>query len=300
MRKMGNLKKDYFTTQKGEKIAYHYNENNGPKILLIHGNASSSTEWTELIEKLEDSYQLLVPDLRGFGDSSYNEPVSELLPLAEDLVELVNALEWDKMIVIAWSLGGGVGAEFCHLIPDRVEKLVLTASMWMAGYPMYEFKEDGTLNLEKPLKTREELSKSPYYLPAYVAVKEKKEDILKETVQGLFALKKAPEDFVDGMLESEYKQQNLLDVDYALLKFNITDQPNASGFPGTGHYHDLTMPILILHGTADVMVDDELAKKNKDLFGDQAELKLFEGANHVLHLDAEEDWDQAVKAFLKK
>ncbi len=297
---LSHLKHFFFNSKGGEKISYYYNQKEDkPCLLLIHGNASSATEWSEVIDKYHEDYNILVPEMRGFGDSSYNKPVVELIELARDLVELVDALHWGKMIVIAWSLGGGVAAEFCHLIPDRVTKLVLTASMWLGGYPMYEINEQG-YQLDKPLKSKEEIAKSPYYLPGHLAVVNNDEKALEAGIIALFARVKPERSFIWKMKESMRKQQNTLDVDYALLIYNITDEQNASGFPGSGHYHDLTMPILLLHGTKDVMVSDKLAHKNKALLGEKAELDIFPGGGHALHLDFEDQWYQRVNAFLKE
>ncbi|MBL1981045.1 alpha/beta fold hydrolase, partial [Klebsiella pneumoniae] len=41
----------------------------GTPVLLIHGNASSSTYWEETMLALPDGYRAVAPDLRGYGDT---------------------------------------------------------------------------------------------------------------------------------------------------------------------------------------------------------------------------------------
>lgn len=262
MNKLPTLKHKIFKTKSGEEISYYQGQPQEKKILLIHGNFSSASEWKELVAKLENKYELLVPDLRGFGDSSYNNPTSDLIDLAVDLKELVDEVAWNTFSVIGWSLGGGVSAEFAHLLPEKVEKLILTASMGLTGYPMFQITEEG-FQFDKPLTTKEEIATSLYYLPGYTAAANKDVPTLEDAVKALFAKVEPTQDFLDHMTTSMMEQKHLLDMDYALLKYNISDQVNTSNFEGSGHYKDLTMPILILHGDKDMMVDQSLAKANK-------------------------------------
>lgn len=299
MNKLPTLKHKIFKTKSGEEISYYQGQPQEKKILLIHGNFSSASEWKELVAKLENKYELLVPDLRGFGDSSYNNPTSDLIDLAVDLKELVDEVAWNTFSVIGWSLGGGVSAEFAHLLPEKVEKLILTASMGLTGYPMFQITEEG-FQFDKPLTTKEEIATSLYYLPGYTAAANKDVPTLEDAVKALFAKVEPTQDFLDHMTTSMMEQKHLLDMDYALLKYNISDQVNTSNFEGSGHYKDLTMPILILHGDKDMMVDQSLAKANKELLGDKAEIHIFEGAGHSLHLEVEEEWDQIVEEFIER
>ena len=55
---------------------------------------------------------------------------------------------------------------------------------------------------------------------------------------------------------------------------------------------------LILHGEGDNVIALELAKLNKEYFGDQAELIIFENAGHGLHLDQPQKWLEEVRSFL--
>src|ERR1700681_4001793 len=46
----------------------------GPPLLLVHGNPENHTCWYKVAAKLAQQYHVILPDLRGYGDSSLPEP----------------------------------------------------------------------------------------------------------------------------------------------------------------------------------------------------------------------------------
>ena len=52
------------------------------------------------------------------------------------------------------------------------------------------------------------------------------------------------------------------------------------------HLADVRVPVLFLQGTRDALADDHLLRSLADRLGDQASLKLFEGADHSFHVPA--------------
>ncbi len=74
MSNFNNLQKILLSN--GETLAYR-EEGVGEKILLlIHGNMSSSKHWDILVKKLCDKYRIIAVDMRGFGGSTYNNPIN--------------------------------------------------------------------------------------------------------------------------------------------------------------------------------------------------------------------------------
>ena len=62
----------------GETIAYQEREGGHKKILLIHGNMTSSVHWDLVLENMDPSYKLYAIDMRGFGRSTYHNQVAPL------------------------------------------------------------------------------------------------------------------------------------------------------------------------------------------------------------------------------
>ncbi len=291
-------KKEFFNTKAGERLAYYLTSDDKPLLCLVHGNYSKASVWFSLMEQLEEDYSVLAVDMRGYGDSSWNNPVDALEPLADDLIEVIKGLGFTHGDFIAWSLGGGVAMELAAKEPDMVDHLVLTASMGVQGYPMFEFDlETMTPLLDKALTTKEEIASSMYYVPMKQLLDAEQDEMLGQTFQAMFVKNPPTGDFLDDCVLGMKQQQNLLDMDYALLQYNITDKHNGS-FDGSDRLKNITAPVLILHGEDDNVVSQELAKLNKQFFGDQAELIIFENAGHGLHLDQPQKWIEKVRSFL--
>ena len=101
----------------------------GPPVLFVHGNVSSSLFWQPLMLALPESYRPLAIDLRGFGDTD-PEPVDAtrgLRDYADDLAAVIDALGLESVHLIGWSMGGGVVLQYLVDRPGthRVASLTL-------------------------------------------------------------------------------------------------------------------------------------------------------------------------------
>ena len=86
----------------------------GPPVLFVHGNVSSSLFWPPLMLALPEEYRPLAIDLRGFGDTD-PEPVDAtrgLRDYADDLAAVIDALDLESVHLIGWSMGGGVVLQY--------------------------------------------------------------------------------------------------------------------------------------------------------------------------------------------
>ena len=119
-----------------EKIAY-LDEGKGDVVLLIHGNMSSSIHYEPLISQIKDEFRCIAPDLRGFGDSSYNNRFDSLEELADDLKALLDKLKITSAYVVGWSTGGGIGLKIAAKYPDLVKKYFSIEGAGIKGYPIY-------------------------------------------------------------------------------------------------------------------------------------------------------------------
>src|SRR6476469_8858501 len=66
----------------------------GPPLLLIHGNPLNHVSWYKIAARLAQHYQVVLPDLRGYGDSSLPEPGPNHInysfrAYADDMVEIM-------------------------------------------------------------------------------------------------------------------------------------------------------------------------------------------------------------------
>ena len=110
----------------------------GPAVLFVHGNVSSSLFWQPLMLALPESYRPLAIDLRGFGDTD-PEPVDAtrgLRDYADDLAAVIDALGLESVHLIGWSMGGGVVLQYLVDRPGthRVASLTLVDPVSPFGF----------------------------------------------------------------------------------------------------------------------------------------------------------------------
>lgn len=102
-------------------------------LVLLHGGHGSWEHWIKNIESLAEHFQIFVPDMPGFGDSSFfggDLQLGMLSPLLSSLNDLVGA---DTVINIAgFSFGGFVTA---HLVNQRsgINRIALLGSAGHGG-----------------------------------------------------------------------------------------------------------------------------------------------------------------------
>lgn len=100
-----------------------------PTIFILHGWGSSSERWGGVIEELARAgYEVLVPDLPGFGQSvpppvPWN--VEEYAAWAHTFLEALNV---HPRLIIGHSFGGRVALRLLQTHPERTSGLVLCAS----------------------------------------------------------------------------------------------------------------------------------------------------------------------------
>lgn len=119
----------------------------GPKdgiaVLLVHGNASSSTYWEETMLALPPSFRAIAPDLRGYGDTEDKlvDATRGCMDWVDDLLGLMDVLGLQKFHVAGHSLGGSVVWAMLAAHTERV----LSATVICPGSP---FGFGGTKGLE--------------------------------------------------------------------------------------------------------------------------------------------------------
>ncbi|MFE9448880.1 alpha/beta fold hydrolase [Streptomyces sp. NPDC006739] len=95
-------------------------------LVLVHGHPFDRTMWTPQLSAFAADRRVIAPDLRGYGASPV--PADRLTPLArfaEDVGELLDALEVDAFVLAGLSMGGQIAMEAYDRYGDRFRGLVL-------------------------------------------------------------------------------------------------------------------------------------------------------------------------------
>ena len=97
----------------------------GPPAVLLHPFPVHREFWLPVAEYLSSRYRLVMPDLRGHGDSSLGDGPASMQKHAADVARVMTAAGIDRAPLVGVSIGGYVTFEFWRQFRDRVSALVL-------------------------------------------------------------------------------------------------------------------------------------------------------------------------------
>lgn len=101
----------------------------GTTVLLIHGIGDSVETWMLNINSLAEHHRVYALDLVGFGRSDKPAVPYSLAYGAQFVNDFMEAQRIDQATLIGNSMGGAVSLQFAIQFPDKLEKLVLEASL---------------------------------------------------------------------------------------------------------------------------------------------------------------------------
>lgn len=125
-----NFKAEVKTIDVGDiKIAY-YIRGEGKPLLMINGFISTMSLWDPaLLDELAKNYQLILFDNRGVGFSTdTQENNTTISQMADDAAGLIKNLGYEKVQILAWSMGARIGQQLLIRHPNLVEKAVLCSA----------------------------------------------------------------------------------------------------------------------------------------------------------------------------
>ena len=96
----------------------------GSPVLLLHGYPQTHVEWRKIAPELAKTYTVVVPDLRGYGDSSKlpggdNHINYSKRAMALDQVEVMEKLGFRQFAMVSHDRGSRVGHRLALDHPDR-------------------------------------------------------------------------------------------------------------------------------------------------------------------------------------
>jgi haloacetate dehalogenase len=102
----------------------------GPPLLLLHGFPQTHVEWRKIAPALAKSHTLVIPDLRGYGDSGKpssgdDHAAYSKRSMALDQVEVMEKLGFKTFAVVGHDRGARVGHRLALDHPERLTKLVM-------------------------------------------------------------------------------------------------------------------------------------------------------------------------------
>ncbi|RDW18957.1 alpha/beta fold hydrolase [Oceanobacillus chungangensis] len=283
-----------------EELAYREREGGKDVVILVHGNMTSSVHWDVVIENLSREYKVYAVDLRGFGESSYKQPILAIKDFADDLKLFVEALQLQDFALVGWSLGGTVCQQFCADYPGNCNRLFLLASGSSRGYGFYPLGEDGLPDIAKRYETLEAVKEDDKPKIVQTAYDTLNYDFLRQMWDMVIYVdnKPSPEKY-QTYLEEMTKQRNLAECYQALNIFNLSAVHNGL-VDGEDRIKDIQIPVLIAWGENDMVVTRQMTDELIADFGDRANYQELKGCGHSPQTDNLDQLLGVMERFLSK
>jgi len=251
---------------------YYRDLGRGRPVVLVHGWTMSHLVWDPQVHDLGADHRLILPDLRGHGDS--DKPLGDYGPdrHAADLGALLEQLDLHEVTLVGWSFGGMTAMRTASLYGDRLAQLVLIN----AAGPKYLATED---------------------FP-HGHAEEALQDFLRREREELapwrrFCMEAMPRLPYDELFTTWLWTQSMRTPTWAaapmLEAYARADLRGALG--------DIDVPTLILHGQHDVFCAPEAARYVAEHVR-AAELVEFPDCGHSPQYEEPEAFTRALRAFL--
>ena len=104
------------------------NRGGKPALLLVHGFPQTHVLWHRVVQQLQNDYWIVLPDLRGYGDSAQPAGLPDhsnysKRTMAQDLVDMMDQLGCPEFLLAGHDRGGRVAARLALDHPEKVKKL---------------------------------------------------------------------------------------------------------------------------------------------------------------------------------
>lgn len=241
----------------------------GPTVVLLHGVGftAGGTSWYRNLERLGDGLRVLAPDIVGWGTGDRLEQGYAFAYLVDFVREFQDALGITSSHVLGHSMGGWVASLLAYESPDRIDRLVLTASGGVATRTLAQMTE-----FQPPTKqeTYDRIAALPEITPAEAA----------DWTEYDWANAETP-----GALDAYRKILAHMNVAETRARYNTQRR-----LPHVG------AETLVLWGTDDAVNSMELGEKMAELVP-KARLETF-SCGHMVPHEAPREFNEAVLNFL--
>ncbi|MBU3003644.1 alpha/beta hydrolase [Paraglaciecola arctica] len=97
-----------------------------PVLVLLHGFSADKYVWNRFAKRFSSQYHLIIPDLKGHGQTAYNPNDDYSVPSqCQMFLALMEQLKIKRFSIVGNSMGGMMAAKLFDEVPERIEKSVL-------------------------------------------------------------------------------------------------------------------------------------------------------------------------------
>jgi 3-oxoadipate enol-lactonase len=242
----------------------------GPSVVLLHPFPANHEFWLPVAQSLSTKYRLIMPDLRGHGDSDAGEGPATMAKHAADIARVMDDADVGRAPLVGVSIGGYALFEFWRQQRGRVAALVLCNTKATADSP--EAKA-GRLQAAAEVMER---GTEPFFQSMVPR-------LLGKTTR------EARPDLVEGALKM-MRKMSPADVDAA--QRGMAERPDSVDTLKT-----INVPTLLVTGDEDIMTGlNEAELMHQHIAG--SELKLISKAGHYPPWEQPEAVGRLLRQFL--
>jgi pimeloyl-ACP methyl ester carboxylesterase len=245
-----------------------------PTVVLLHGYTLDRTYWQPQVDALRGRYRVLVPDLRGFGDSALGEvDFNSSTVMADDVRTLLDTLGLSEPIVlVGLSMGGSVAMTFADRYPERLRALVLADTR---AEPYDEQDRQGRLA---------------------VADQVEREQSTRAAREAIYPLLMAPAGYQDPALVAHVQRMAARPTPAAIVATMRATAVRPDFRPLLGK---IACPTLVIVGEHDALTPPDAARVIQQSIPG-AELAIIPGIGHLSNLEAPEAFNRVLLDFLER
>jgi len=267
-------------TEDGTQI-YYKDWGSGQPILFSHGWPLSADAWdAQMLFLAQNGYRVIAHDRRSHGRSEQTWDGNTMDEYADDLADLINALDLHEMVVVGHSTGGGEVARYIGRHgTSRVAKAVLIGAVT----PLM-LKTAGNPN-GLPLVIFDDMRKH---------VLDNRAQFFKDFTLAFYGYNRPGAKISEGVRESFWRQGMLAGIAgvYECIK-------QFSEIDFTEDLKKMTVPTLVVHGDDDQIVPMQLTALRTVEIAPQATLKVYPWAPHGLPTICQDQLNTDLLAFIK-
>ena len=242
----------------------------GPPVILLHPFPTNHVLWLSAVQSLTSSYQLILPDLRGHGDSEIGEGPALMEKHAADIARVLDDARIRRATLVGNSIGGYAIFECWRRWKERITGIILCNTKAQADTP------DARATRLQSAKDILERGTEPFF--ASQATR-----LMGKTTQALRP------DLVDGALRMMRKMSA---EDVAMVQRGMAERPDSMPILKTMH-----VPTLVITGAEDELTglpEAEALHKNIP----RSELKIVAKAGHYSPWEQPEEIGRLLRQFL--
>jgi 3-oxoadipate enol-lactonase len=253
------------------RIAYDV-RGHGRPLVLVQGVGVGRWGWEPVADRLARRFQLITIDNRGIGASDTPPGHFTTRSMAQDILAVLDHAGIQHASVLGTSLGGMIAQELALTHPERVDRLVLVATL-----------PGGPRSRPMPLGTTYLFAAAPF-----LTSKQRLQQFVNNAL-GPATRRRRPE-IAERLATAKLASPQSETAWRAQVAAGMLFNP-------LGRQRDLTQPTLVVQGTADQVVDPGNAAALADLLPN-ARAKLFDGAGHLLYWEQPRRFARVVAGFL--